>query len=414
MARKASGQVVELDRKRGRTFALRFRAYGRRHYLTLGTVEEGWSRQRAEEELQNVLADVRRGIWRRPEPASVATVADRGEPTFHEFASEWLDSRRPEWKPKTVKDYEWALSYHLLPFFAAHRLSQITIEEVDRYKSAKARERRIAPAQINKTLKRLAQILEVAEEYGHLERNPARGRRRRLKERKPQRSWVEPEQLLALISAADPWHRPVLATLAGTGLRVGEAVALNWRDVNLATGTITVGDSKTDAGSGRAVDLPLALREELSVHKAHSPRTRPDDPVFVSRPRHGRSARQTADNVGRRLKGAIGRANAQLDELGIESISERVSPHSLRRTYASLRAALGDDPVYIAEQLGHADFGFTFSVYQKAAKRRERLSGSYLEAFDRALEWALMGTKAVSAPARVESRVGMEASKTAS
>jgi hypothetical protein len=50
-----------------------------------------------------------------------------------------------------------------------------------------------------------------------------------------------------------------------------------------------------------------------------------------------------------------------------------------------------DDPVYIAEQLGHTDPAFTFRVYQKAAKRRERLSGSYLEAFDQALQWADLG-----------------------
>jgi hypothetical protein len=51
----------------------------------------------------------------------------------------------------------------------------------------------------------------------------------------------------------------------------------------------------------------------------------------------------------------------------------------------------GDHPVYIAEQLGHEDPGFTFRVYQRAVKRRERLSAAYLEAFDRALEWAKMG-----------------------
>jgi len=49
-------------------------------------------------------------------------------------------------------------------------------------------------------------------------------------------------------------------------------------------------------------------------------------------------------------------------------------PHSLRRTYASLRAAMRDDPIYIPEQLGHTDPAFTFRVYQKAAKRRERFS----------------------------------------
>jgi integrase len=90
---------------------------------------------------------------------------------------------------------------------------------------------------------------------------------------------------------------------------------------------------------------------------------------------------------------AIKAANRKLEDLGIEPISERVSPHSLRRTYASLRAAAGDHPVYIAEQLGHEDPGFTFRVYQRAVKRRDRLSGAYLEAFDRALDWAAMGSE---------------------
>jgi hypothetical protein len=61
--------------------------------------------------------------------------------------------------------------------------------------------------------------------------------------------------------------------------------------------------------------------------------------------------------------------------------------------YASLRAAVGDHPVYSAEQLGHEDPGFTFRVYQRAAKRRDRLSGSYLDGFDRGLEWVAMGSE---------------------
>ena len=95
--------------------------------------------------------------------------------------------------------------------------------------------------------------------------------------------------------------------------------------------------------------------------------------------------------VARRLKTAIRRANESLAEAGIEPISERVTPHSLRRTYASIRAACGDDPVYIAEQLGHEDPTFTIRVYAKAAKRRERLSDEYRLPFDEALEWAEMG-----------------------
>jgi integrase len=96
--------------------------------------------------------------------------------------------------------------------------------------------------------------------------------------------------------------------------------------------------------------------------------------------------------VARRLKTAIAGANRRLDERGIELISERVTPHSLRRTFASLRAASGDDPVYIAEQLGHTDPRSTLTVYTKAVKRRAKLSGAYLAEYERALAWAALPT----------------------
>jgi integrase len=284
-------------------------------------------------------------------------------------------------------------------------LTEITIEEVDRYRAAKLREEKLAPAQINKTLKRLSQILEVAEEYGHIDRNPARGKRRRVKAPKVQRSWVEPEQAPALLEGASTYMRPVIATLIGGGMRVSEAVALDWSDVNLATGTLRVGKAKTDAGSYREVDMPSGLVQELTEWKMRgaSDRARwrehnPDggDPIFLSA-HAGRVRRQSAANVARRLKTAIKAANRKLDELGIESISERVTPHSLRRTYASMRAACGDDPVYIAEQAGHTDIRVTTRYYTKAVKRRAKLSGAYLAEYERALAWAtLAGEKALN------------------
>jgi hypothetical protein len=92
MSRPATGSVVELHGGRGRTFAIRFRAYGRRHYVTLDGVK---SEAEARVELQNVLADVRRGIWQppRPEPVVPQQVV---EPSFHEL-------RRSGWRCAPVK-----------------------------------------------------------------------------------------------------------------------------------------------------------------------------------------------------------------------------------------------------------------------------------------------------------------------
>jgi integrase len=263
---------------------------------------------------------------------------------------------------------------------------------VDRYKSQKVKEGKLGAAQINKTLKALAMILDAAIEYGVIDRaNPARGRRRRVKVDTPTRTWVEPEQLMALLESAPKGHRAVLATLAGAGLRVGEACALLWRDLDLSTGTLTVRASKTNSGR-REVDLPQALVNELWTLAATSSRTEPDDPVFVGTHRTA----QTPANVARRLKTAIKRANVKLEAKGIGTISERVTPHSLRRTYASLRYACGDDVVFVAEQGGWSDPSFPIRVYARSVRRRQKLTGDHLEAFDAAIHWAALGSEVAS------------------
>jgi len=109
----------------------------------------------------------------------------------------------------------WRLSNHLLPYFARMPLSAITVEQVDRYRRSKERERAalsrareandklppdkrerlprpLSNSSINKTIRLLATILEQAVEYGHVERNVASGRKRLLKEPKPSRSYLQP------------------------------------------------------------------------------------------------------------------------------------------------------------------------------------------------------------------------------
>jgi len=369
----------------GRSWAIRFRAYGKRRYVALGTAEDGWNRKRAEAELRHVLADVERGLWRPYEPAKAPLVAEAS--TFHEFASEWLEGREPELRPKTVKSYRWLLSGHLLPHFAQLHLDQIGPEDVDRYKAAKLREGALGPNQINKSIGLLAMILDAAGDYGHVDpaRNVARGRRRRVKRTVPSRPTIEPEQLPSLLEAARKL-RPMVAIMAGAGLRNGEACALDWPDFDPASGTLRVAASKTAAGV-RQVDLPDALRRELTALKLRARRSS-EGPMFSNH----NWRRQSVGNVERRFKTAIRRANARLAEFGLQPIDEAATPNSLRRLYASLRFALGDDPVYVAAQLGHTEPGFSMKVYATAVRRRERLIGVALREFDAALDWAALGS----------------------
>jgi integrase len=140
VGRPTTGQLIERIGKYGRTYSVRIRAYGERHYVTLGHSRDGWTRAKAEAELANILADVRRGFWVPDQPEPEPDAPTR-EPSFHEFASDWFDHARRELKPNTIAAYEYEITHHLLPFFAEHRPSQISIAEVDRYRQFKVRER---------------------------------------------------------------------------------------------------------------------------------------------------------------------------------------------------------------------------------------------------------------------------------
>jgi integrase len=416
MARPPTGQVLEREGRRGRTYALRFRAYGERRYVTLGGAEDGWDSRRAEAELANLLADVRRGIWRPQEPEQVVE-APAEEPTFHVYASEWFAQREQEGlKPKTITDLRWSLVNHLLPFFAGYRLSEITPREVKKYTQAKLAERNaieqahaaakakgepfterpLSNGSVNHTLRHLAQVLEAAVDDELLATNPAAGSRRRLKAARPARPWVEPEQLMALLDASEGVGRVLLALLAGAGLRIGEALELRWRDVDTGTGTLYVRASKTAAGV-REVHITPALREALALWRADAKHTAPAD--FVVQASTGR--KHNPSNLRRDvLAKTVTAANVKLEEAGIAPIGH-LTFHSLRRTYASLRCACGDDVRYTAAQLGHEDPRFTLRVYAQATSRRERMAKPQRDAYDAALEWAAMGSN-VDIPAAME------------
>ena len=382
MARPATGQVIVDKRRRSPTFGLRFRAYGRREYLALGTAAEGWTRAKAQTELQNILADVRRGIWRPPIVEVVP--APREMPTFHAFASEWFERQTLEGGRRGSglsaagrDDLQWRLSSHLLPAFASRRLDQITVEDVDRYRLAKVREGNLGATSINKTLTTLAAILETAVEYELIDRNPARGRRRRLPTVAPQRSWLDrADHIVALLDGAGKLdsgarvcrgqRRALLATLTFAGLRLGEAQALRWRDVDLARSTITVKAAKTDAGV-RTVNLLPILRDELGDYRA---RLDPASDALVFCTTTGR--RLGATNIRRRvLDKAVAHANVKLAADGFEPLPDGLTPHSLRRTFASLLYALGETPPYVMAQMGHTTANVTLAIYARQMDRRD-------------------------------------------
>ena len=100
--RRSTGGVVVRGKPGDRTYAIRFRALGRRRQITLGTTAEGWTHKKAEDELENVLADVRRGMWRPPEQdVDVEPEEATSEKDFATFAEQWYERGRLQWAGRT-------------------------------------------------------------------------------------------------------------------------------------------------------------------------------------------------------------------------------------------------------------------------------------------------------------------------
>jgi integrase len=161
-------------------------------------------------------------------------------------------------------------------------------------------------------------------------------------------------------------RRALLATLTFAGLRLGEAQALCWRDVDLARGTLTVRAAKTDAGV-RTINLLPVLRDELAAFRA---RLDPSGDALVFSTANG--CRLGASNIRKRiLEKAIDAANLQLAANGIETLPDHLTPHSLRRTFASLLFALGETPPYVMAQMGHTTANLTLAIYARQMDRRD-------------------------------------------
>jgi integrase len=305
-------------------------------------------------------------------------------PTFREAASDWFAGRKLEGgrdgrglARASVCDLEWRLG-HLLGALADTPLDCIDVATVDAYRRRLVGEGRLGPRSINRTLECLAAVIEEALEAGTIDgRNPAVGKRRRLNVERPRRPYLDrAEQIEALLDAAAtldreragvPYRRAALATLVLGGLRIGELLGLRWSEVHLPSGRLHVRSGKT-AAAERTVDLLPMLRDELLALAANRRDESPTAFVFATSTGGALNPNNLRCRV---LAPAVERANEQLAERGAEPLPRELTPHSLRRTFASLLYALGESPPYVMAQMGHTSPNLALAIYAKAMNRRD-------------------------------------------
>jgi integrase len=205
-------------------------------------------------------------------------------------------------------------------------------------------------------------------------------------------------ELELLARHASDGYRPVVTTLAFTGLRISEVLGLRWQDVDFVEGELYVG-GQLSLGSGtrpaRRVELlktqaseryvpifPAVERELARLRNAEEAAGRggDDDLVFLTR-RTGQPLSQR--NVGRAVADAATEAG-----LG------KIGSHDLRRSFCSLAGRRGVDPIEAAQITGHSPdvwarhYARSFGKAQREEARRRMLEHGFGAAKDEEAEEA--------------------------
>jgi integrase len=92
----------------------------------------------------------------------------------------------------------------------------------------------------------------------------------------------------------------------------------------------------------------------------------PEDPVVPHRRRDARSRHNLRHDV---VEAVAIHASRLVDERRLQPLRLGITPHKLRRTFASILVAIGEDATYVMQQLGHTNPAFTLRVYSHMMRR---------------------------------------------
>ena len=282
----------------------------------------------------------------------------RGRVTVGDLSVGWLARQEQTLSPSYSRTIGYAYAKHVGPKWGSVPVGKVDTLDVKAWAAAMTREGSSATV-VNRAVGILAGVLDDAIEHRALVFNPARRFKRGEKPSKPSKRHVFlTEADVCRLAEESGQHADLVLTLAFTGLRWGEAIALTRADVEFLKRRLSVHQNAVQVGQGFEVGQTKG-KENRTVPVAASVLARlavrcevrePADLLFPARG-GGYLKRPSYDSTGW--------FNRAVERAGVQTIT----PHDLRHTCASLAVSSGANVLAVSRMLGHKDPSVTLKIY---------------------------------------------------
>lgn len=288
-------------------------------------------------------------------------------PTYGDYAKLWLDTQiKPFRKPTTYERYHGLHRDYILPRFGKTSIDEIKRKDVRGFLSDLL-QTKLSHRSVEFIKDVFSGPFNLAIDEEVIPANPCTGVLKRLgvrSDRSGTADVYDREEVAAFLETAEheePAFYPLFLTLFRTGVRLGEALALTWKEIDWRGSFFMVKQSfrrgridTPKTGKTRRVDMTDQLRETLKAYRVTKQKESmakgipASDYVFSER-----TGQPISQNT---LRHAFKRTSRKA---GLREI--RV--HDSRHSYASILISEGTPIAYVKEQLGHASIQMTVDRY---------------------------------------------------
>jgi integrase len=295
-------------------------------------------------------------------------------PLFKEFCEEWYLENEVGWKRSYRSTLKTTFKKYLKPVFGEKEVSHITKGDILKFRSSLAKVQNgtkvgLSPDRINHIMTPLRMILnEAADRYNF--NTPYVG----VKQLKIPRSDIDPfslDEVNLILTNVRADFRNYYTVRFFTGMRTAEVDGLQWKYVDFEKGLISVRETLVNSfiettktiESVRDIIMSKPVFDALCAQRGLTK----EKEGFVFCTRNGLPLDRR--NVMNRVW------YPALRRLGLK----RRKPYQTRHTTATLWLAAGENPEWIARQMGHSTTRMLFTVYSRYVPNLTRMDGSAFE-----------------------------------